>query len=167
MADRSPAPRLRELRRVAYRNPWHGQEIIDPRHAWDTSAILEPGRPTRIMLTFDIGYHASGWWRNSDYDRCYHLSISHPAHPTPGLAPAHLEPPSTAEVAAWARAAFPLHYPWTWTEPPASTLDPYRRPGVAHVRLFTDQRGQPILPEGEVYDLKPYVDGTSPEKVDR
>lgn len=162
-----PVRRLRELRRLARQHPWHGQEVIDRMHTWDTVALLEPDRPTRIMLTYDVGYHLCGWWRNSDYDRCYHLSISHPANPTPGLAPARLEAPSTAEVAAWARAAFPEHYRWTWTEPPASILDPYRRPGVAHVRLFTDKAGRPLLPEGEVYDLKPYADGTSPEKVHR
>ena len=31
-----------------------------------------------IILTRDVGYHTSGWWKNPDYERCYHLSISFP-----------------------------------------------------------------------------------------
>ena len=31
-----------------------------------------------IILTRDVGYHSSGWWKNPDYERCYHLSISFP-----------------------------------------------------------------------------------------
>ena len=25
-----------------------------------------------IVFTRDIGYHTSGWWKNPDYERCYH-----------------------------------------------------------------------------------------------
>ena len=32
-----------------------------------------------IILTRDVGYHSSGWWKNPDYERCYHLSISFPS----------------------------------------------------------------------------------------
>lgn len=34
--------------------------------------------PTGTMLLFtrDIGHHTSGWWKNPDYERCYHLSLS-------------------------------------------------------------------------------------------
>lgn len=49
----------------------------------------------------------------------------------------------------------------------ASVLDVYRMPHVAHVRLFLDRQNRPILPEGEVYTLKPWDDGSSPEKVFR
>lgn len=31
-----------------------------------------------MVFTRDIGYHTSGWWKNPDYERCYHLSISFP-----------------------------------------------------------------------------------------
>jgi hypothetical protein len=87
-----------------------------------------------------------------------------------------LESPSDAEVRAWARAAFPLHYAWTWTERPlelgqavqsTQRCGVERLPNVAHVRLFTDQAGTPILPMGEVYDLVPFEDGSSPAKVFR
>lgn len=167
MADDAEHARtvLRGLRKRALRSPWTGQQLVSRQHVWDTDALTEPGRPTRVMLTWDKGHHSSGWWRNSDYEFCFHLSVSHPTQ----LMGADLRPeaPSDAEVRAWARAAFGEHVTKTWTEPPASALDPYRMSGVAHVRLFTDAEGHPIQPEGEVYDLKPWSDGTSPEKVFR
>jgi hypothetical protein len=123
--------------------------------------LTEPGRIACVLYTFDIGYHSSGWWRNSDYERCYHLSVSHPG--ALGLP----EAPSDDEVRWWARLAWPKHYHMSWFEPPAGVLDPHRRPNVAHVRLFVDERKRPIQPEAEVYTLKPWADGTSPEKVFR
>lgn len=176
VTEHDPGPRLRppdrrDLRILMTRaksRPWDGSATVLSRHYLDTTALTEPGRPVRIVLTYDVGHHACGWWRNSDYNQCWHLSVSWPAGvPVPGRPPTYLEAPPDAEVRAWARALFGEHVVWTWTEPPASTLDPYRRPGVAHVRLFTDRAGAPILPEGEVYDLKPWHDGTSPAKVFR
>lgn len=161
--------RLAVLRSRAFRRPWDGHGI--PARPELMSALLEPGRRTSVMLSFDRGTHASGWWRNSEYDSCYHLSLTHLADDGRSL-----EAPSDAEVRAWARAAFPLHYSWTWTERPLelgaavqSTVrcGVERLPGVAHVRLFTDQAGTPILPMGEVYDLVPFEDGSSPAKVFR
>ncbi|MCK5236435.1 MAG: hypothetical protein KAR06_05545, partial [Deltaproteobacteria bacterium] len=34
--------------------------------------------PLGVMLIFtrDEGMHDAGWWKNPDYARCYHLSIS-------------------------------------------------------------------------------------------
>lgn len=31
-----------------------------------------------IIFTRDEGAHTCGWWKNPDYERCYHLSISFP-----------------------------------------------------------------------------------------
>lgn len=31
-----------------------------------------------VIMTRDIGYHTSGWWKNPDYERCFHVSISYP-----------------------------------------------------------------------------------------
>jgi hypothetical protein len=38
-------------------------------------------------------------------------------------------------------------------------------PNVVHLRLFYDENMQPFMPSGEPYELKPWKDGTSPEKV--
>lgn len=158
--------KLTQLRRMARARPWDGRSIPG-RVVMDS--LLEPGRPTSVTMTFDTGTHASGWWRNSEYDRCYHLSVCH-------VTATGVEACTVDEVRAWARAAFPRHYPWTWTESPlglagaiqsAERCGVPRYPNVAHVRLFCDQAGQPIKPTGEVYDLIPYADGTSPAKVFR
>ena len=38
---------------------------------------LDPaGNVTRIIFTRDSGHHSGGWWKNPDYERCQHLSIS-------------------------------------------------------------------------------------------
>jgi hypothetical protein len=29
-----------------------------------------------LILTRESGYHTSGWWKNPDYERCLHLSLS-------------------------------------------------------------------------------------------
>jgi hypothetical protein len=168
-ARASAAKRLSALRSQARRRPWNGHGI--PARPERMSALTEPGRPTSVMLSFDQGTHASGWWRNSEYDSCFHLSITHLADDGRSL-----ECPTDAEVRAWARAAFPQHYAWTWTEPPlelghavqsTERCGVERLPHVAHVRLFTDRAGIPIFPRGEVYDLVPYPDGSSPAKVFR
>lgn len=177
-----PAPRttIRRMLRDAFARPWRGDSTVtDRRHLLDTTAITEPGRPTRILLTFDYGYHGSGWFANSDYDRCLHLSISHPRpdlpaeiRPVPkhlgdGVAPqVAIETPSDDEARAWGLVFFKQHATWAWFEPAVGPGDPYRAPGVVHLRLYFDKATRrPILPRGEVYDLRPWDDGTSPRKI--
>lgn len=117
-----------------------------------------------ILASHDEGTHVSGWWRNSDYDRCWHLSLC------AMVGYEYLDLPE-ADRRAWGRAVFGKHLAIAWIEPPASKLDPYRNaPASAyttHIRVFLDREGHPIKPEGEVYTLKPWADGTSPEKVFR
>lgn len=50
-------------------------------------------------------------------------------------------------------------------EPPVGPLDPYRSAGVGHLRLRVDQGGRPHRPAGEVYHLRPFLDGSSPKKI--
>ena len=139
----------------------HGQEMLCNTHSAQRRSLTED-RPVRLALTFDQGTHASGWWRNSEYDRCWHLSLSWPRPAGPPEAPAD------REVRAWARAFFGRDVAKTWTEPSASPLDIHGRlPGVVHVRLFLDQDNRPIQPTGEVYTLVPWRDGTSPENIFR
>ena len=153
---------IRQLYANAFRcDVNHGQTIVCDEHVALVRSLTEE-RPVRLMLTFDQGAHASGWWRNSDYDRCMHLSLSWPRRI------GGPEAPTDKEVRAWAKAFFGRDVVKTWTEPSASVFDIHGRlPGVVHVRLFLDKDNRPIQPEGEVYTLKPWADGTSPEKVFR
>lgn len=167
-----PGPVIARMRRRAFAHPWPGDTpILDRRHVLDTTAITEPGRPTRVMVTFDVGYHASCWFKNADYEQCLHVSVSHPRpdvveqkvdklglmRPRGALYPGmRLETPSDEEARAWGRAFFEEHAPKAWVEPAASVLDPYRMPNVVHLRLYYDGQMRPFIPEGEVYDLKPW-----------
>lgn len=185
MAAASACPlgrrQIRAWRRHAFAHPWRGDRLLtDPRHLVDTTAITEPGRPVRLMLSFDVGYHASGWFRNSDWERNLHLSLSHPRPELPalwtpgkpeiGVGPGpsmQLETVGDAEARAWGRAVFGADAPKAWFEPAASPLDPHRAPNVVHLRLFYDPGMRPFIPRGEPYALRPWADGTSPGKVFR
>jgi hypothetical protein len=169
-----------QLLHHAHAHPWRGDRTLTcPGHRADTTAITEPGRPVRLLLSLDHGYHQSGWFANSDYERCLHLSVSFPRPdrpklwlPRPGVdgldvpvAGQDLEAPADAEVRAWGRVFFHEHALMSWLEPAVGPLDPYRTPGVSHLRLYLDQAGRPFTPTGEVYTLRPFEDGTSPAKV--
>lgn len=167
--------RINEMIRHAWDHPWMGNEPLLCRlHCLDIDAITEPGRLTRIMFSLDHGYHASGWFANSDFERCLHLSVSHPRPDRKRLMRAHdgtfqmgmdLEEPTHAEVVAWGRVFFRAHAQLSLMEPAVGPNDPYRSPGVVHLRLWVDQRGYPFKPQGEVYHLKPFPDGSSPAKI--
>lgn len=103
---------------------------------------------TRLLLTRDVGYHTSGWWKNPLYERCYHLSLS-PFPPSIVLArPVVAELDKKLHV-AWVRAFFGDDCDKLWAEPPYSPEG--RASNVWHHRLFCDEAWTPILPHGEVY----------------
>lgn len=89
------------------------------------------------IFTRDVGYHTSGWWKNPDYERCYHLSISFPG----GMKRSHLE--------YILKQLFGDDRRWLWCEGPYSEVG--RQCGVFHYRLFCDPAWQPLKPRGEVY----------------
>ena len=173
-----PARMVRRVLRHAYDHPWRSDEALTcPGHRVDTTAITEPGRPVRLLLSLDFNYHGSEWFANSDYEQCLHLSISYPRPDRPRLylpgtanltAPVlgqDVEAPEDVEVRAWGRVFFRGRARFAWLEPAVGPLDPYRAPGVSHLRLYLDQTGNVIQPRGEVYHLVPFADGTSPKKI--
>jgi hypothetical protein len=172
-----PPQRIARMIRHAKERPWRGDtSVTDRRHILDTTAITEPGRLTRCLFTLDYGYHASGWFANSDFDRCWHLSVSHPTNiPEVKRMPLQLgggqhvgyrvEAPTDEEVAAWGRVFWQDRAPLALYEPPVGPLDPYRSPGVGHLRVWLDAEGRAHKPTGEVYHLRPFPDGSSPAKV--
>ena len=103
----------------------------------------QPGLYTSLIYTMDEGMHSIGWWKNPDYARCYHLSLS---FWYPDLTVAPKDEKATAE---WVELFFHPNARWVWAEPPFSA--PGKRKNVWHYRLFADEHWQPILPQGEVY----------------
>ena len=97
-----------------------------------------------LIYTRDSGYHTGGWWKNPDYERCYHLSVSFRDPETD--AP---RPYDKKIAAQWVKALFGNDDRLTWCEPP------YTPEGkvcdVYHYRLFCDPSWTPIKPRGEVY----------------
>lgn len=175
-----PPSKLRAWKHFAMTHPWRGNvPLADRRHFVDTTAMLEPGRPIRLALSFDVGYHGSGWFANSEWEQNLHLSMSHPRQDRRIVIPSKingvslgqrgmdLETVSDEEARAWGRVVFGEHASKVWFEPAAPVFDAYRSPNVVHLRLFYDEHRQPFMPEGEPYTLKPWADGTSPDKIFR
>jgi len=110
-----------------------------------------------LIYTRDTGHHSSGWLKNPDYERCWHLSTSQVSS---GL----LVPdgrgkfaPVTRELdrkikRAWVEAFFGEDLHLVWFESAKSARG--RELEVRHWRLFADERWQPILPRGEVYSTE-------------
>lgn len=90
-----------------------------------------------VIFTRDIGHHTCGWWKNPDYERCYHLSISFPG----GKNKHALEKILDNLFGADKRKL--------WIEPPYSQQG--KSMEVWHYRLFCDEFWQAIIPRGEVY----------------
>ena len=107
--------------------------------------------PASVTLIFsrDSGMHSSGWWKNPDYERCLHLSVSF-SYRSPIIgAPEQLLPQDRKEAARWCELLFGEHRRWLWVESPFSKGGKAR--DVWHYRLFCDPSWAPILPRGEVY----------------
>jgi len=93
-----------------------------------------------VLLTRDVGYHTCGWWKNPDYERCWHLSIAfHGGKNKNGLKKI-------------IDGLFGDHKRKLWIEPPYSDVG--KSKGVWHYRLFCDEQWDPIVPRGEVYSTQ-------------
>ena len=102
---------------------------------------------TMLLYTRDAGMHTSGWWKNPDYDRCKHLSISFIERH--GRALARL-PHNHKMAAKWCELFFGDDKRLLWIEPPFS--EEGKAGNVYHYRLFCDRNWEPIKPRGEVYN---------------
>jgi len=109
------------------------------------------GTGYRIIFTRDTGMHSSGWFKNPDYERCMHLSLSphatHFGHGVTGSIPWN-EPESGVE-GLWVVALFGEHARLAWRESPKTRAG--KELEVVHWRVFCDEHWQPILPRKEVY----------------
>lgn len=120
-----------------------------------------------ILFTHDVGHHSSGWFKNPDYERCRHLSLSF-RQPFPERDPAslasvhtlatllrssghHIPPaPFKTDLAAqWIKAIHGEDRRFAWEEGPFSAEGKILT--VRHYRVFCDPGWQAIKPRGEVY----------------
>lgn len=103
---------------------------------------------SQVIFTRDTGHHSSGWLKNPDFERCWHLSISPlPADWQRGLI---LTDDWAWVVRTWCEVFFGDDKRYTWIESAKSAVGV--RAGVVHYRLFCDPAWKPIMPRGEVYD---------------
>lgn len=123
------------IRRTASKGIWDGKG--DSPYL-ESCRWLLPQYPCTIVFTRETGYHSSGWWKNPEYERCWHLSISF----RDGSNKATLEKILTFLFGEKRR--------WLWVEPPNS--DQGKKLCVWHYRLFCDENWFAIKPRGEVYD---------------
>lgn len=96
-----------------------------------------------ILFTRDTGHHTSGWWKNPDYERCWHLSIS---YQTPTGFIEHDKKRSRV----LAEAFYGDDVATCWIEGPYSPEG--KAAQVWHYRVFADEGWSALRPRGEVYN---------------
>ena len=93
-----------------------------------------------LVFSRDAGHHTCGWWKNPDYERCYHLSLSWRAGRNKNAF-------NTIIISLFGR-----NKKLIWTEGPFSDVG--KKNGVWHYRVFCDENWKPIMPRGEVYNKR-------------
>jgi hypothetical protein len=97
-----------------------------------------------VLFTRDSNMHGSGWFKNPEFERCFHLSLSFRDPESFNAAPFDLY---VAERVA--RAFFGDDISAVWTE--SAKTEHGRKLGVVHYRVFCDEHWKKIHPRGEVY----------------
>ena len=100
---------------------------------------------TVLIFSRDGDFHASGWIKNPDFSRCYHLSLSF-FDPRTGCETSQ----NKKKAGQWCESLFGTQYmSWLLIESPKSSYG--KQKDVWHYRLFCDENWQVILPRGEPY----------------
>jgi hypothetical protein len=103
---------------------------------------------TVIIFTRDSGHHTSGWFKNPDFERSLHLSLSF-REPF-GIS---VQREYDAQLAdEWVELFFGDARRLAWQETPKTQAGKYL--DVMHWRVFADEHWQPIHPRGEVYSTE-------------
>lgn len=127
----------RRIKAAANRGIWDGK---DRTQYFEDCRWLLQRYPCTIIYTKEYGYHTGGWWKNPDYERCWHLSIAFAGGK---------EKKALSDILKY---IFGHYQSLIWIEPPyteeGKTLD------VWHYRLFCDDNWNPIKPRGEVYNTQ-------------
>lgn len=134
----------RQMRRQSLTGFYNGVVTTMDHGYFDHCTALHVATGTVLIFTRDIGMHASGWWKNPDYERCWHLSLSF-RDPLTGQPIPH----DHRLAAKWMEAFYGEDRRYIWAEPPYSPIG--KNAEVWHYRVFCDPAWQPIVPRGEVY----------------
>ena len=101
---------------------------------------------SKLGLTRDEGHHACGWWKNPDYERCRHLSLTF-HDPETGQPTRDKDELLTQQ---WIDVIFGDNKRLIWSEPPFS--DAGEALCTWHYRLFFHADWKTVLlPRKEVY----------------
>mgnify|MGYP006976407796 FL=1 len=104
---------------------------------------------SQMIYTRDADAHLSGWWKNPDYARCLHLSLSY-RNVRDRSAYGREMPHDHRLSEQWCRLFFGQHVRWLWCEPPYTEVG--KQFDTWHYRLFmTPGWLSPLKPRGEVY----------------
>lgn len=125
----------KRIKYAATKGLWNGR---DHTAYFESCRWLLERFPATVLYTRESGYHSGDWWKNPDYERCWHLSVSFR---------------SGAERKALNDILdnlFGEYKKWLWVEPPYSEQG--KSINVWHYRLFCDESWQSIKPRGEVYN---------------
>lgn len=137
----------RDMIRVARYGIYNGLAHRDPQMARyvDRCKRVLLSRGCTLLYTRDATMHSMGWWKNPDYERCLHLSISFFDVET--LSPA---PHDHRRAREWCEIFFDGMTSYIWAEPPFSPGG--KKKDVWHYRVFVAPDFRlPIVPRGEVY----------------
>jgi hypothetical protein len=121
---------------------------------------------TVIFFTRDVGHHSGGWFKNPDYERCLHLSLSFRAPqllwPARRLMSVHALQTLGLDIASapydhslarqWGDKLFFPDARLAWIETPKSPEG--AACDMLHYRVFCDQAWRAIKPRGEVYSTE-------------
>ena len=99
-----------------------------------------------ISFTRDEGHHACGWWKNPEYERCWHLSISFISI---NGKPKPKNDKATLEIMKF---IYGKNISYVWAESPYSKVG--KKLEVWHYRVFVNPAWEPIIPKGEVYSTE-------------
>ena len=105
---------------------------------------INPEVSCQIIYTRDSGHNSSGWWKNPEYERCLHLSLSFYSD----ITMQHL-PFDKKEAEKIVQHFFGDDASKAWIEPPYS--EEGKRVDSWHYRVFCDPSWTPIIPRKEVY----------------
>ena len=136
------------MRSVANMGVWDGYDDEKGQRYINKCRRIDSETSTVIIFTRDTGHHSSGWMKNPDFERCFHLSLS-PAPMRIIIPNAQRAELSAKTKAAWLKAFYGEDAKYTWEESAKSHVG--KQHGVLHYRLFCDESWKPILPSGEVY----------------